>query len=168
MRHLKTTMSYSMTNLPFNSQVFTCVYLLQSLWILVVHHHCPPVTLLNASAHQVSDHPVLLVPSLTSHIDVACVHLCWTLLATWPPHFHFRLSATAIMSFMLVLCLTSAFVTLLLHRACSILHSRAVELESVKMYQLRLRPQSKILTRYSNSTALIARVTIRLILKYRL
>jgi hypothetical protein len=40
--------------------------------------------------------------------------------------------------------------------------------ESVKMYRLRLRPQSKILTRYSNSRALIATVTIRLILKCRL
>jgi hypothetical protein len=37
-----------------------------------------------------------------------------------------------------------------------------VESESVKMY--RLRPQSKILTRYSNSRALIATVTIRLTL----
>jgi hypothetical protein len=45
---------------------------------------------------------------------------------------------------------------------------RAVESESVKMYRLRLRPQSKILTRYSNSRALIATVTIRFILKYRL
>jgi hypothetical protein len=40
--------------------------------------------------------------------------------------------------------------------------------ESVKMYRLRLCPQSKILTRYSNSRALIATVTIRLVLKYRL
>jgi hypothetical protein len=38
--------------------------------------------------------------------------------------------------------------------------------ESVKTY--RLRPQSKILARYSKSRALIATVTIRLILKYRL
>jgi hypothetical protein len=36
----------------------------------------------------------------------------------------------------------------------------------VKIY--RLRTQSKILTRYSKSRALIATVTIRLILKYRL
>jgi hypothetical protein len=35
-----------------------------------------------------------------------------------------------------------------------------------KMY--RLRPKSKILTRHSNSRALVATVTIRLILKYRL
>jgi hypothetical protein len=41
-----------------------------------------------------------------------------------------------------------------------------VESESVKMY--RLRPQSKTLTRYSNSRALTATVTFRLILKYRL
>jgi hypothetical protein len=43
-----------------------------------------------------------------------------------------------------------------------------VESESVKMYRLRLRTQSKILTRYSNSRALIATITIRLRLKYRL
>jgi hypothetical protein len=43
-----------------------------------------------------------------------------------------------------------------------------VELESTKMYRLRLRPQSKIFTRYSNSRALIAKVTIRFIFKYRL
>jgi hypothetical protein len=35
-----------------------------------------------------------------------------------------------------------------------------------KMYRLRLQPQSKILTRYSKSRALVATVTIRLILKY--
>jgi hypothetical protein len=48
--------------------------------------------------------------------------------------------------------------------------NRAVESgsESVKTYRPRLRPQFKILTRYSNSRALIATVTIRLILKYRL
>jgi hypothetical protein len=44
--------------------------------------------------------------------------------------------------------------------------ARGVESESVKMY--RLRPQSKILTRYSNPRAVIATVTIRLVLKYRL
>jgi hypothetical protein len=44
----------------------------------------------------------------------------------------------------------------------------SVESESVKIYRLQLRPQSKILTRYSNSRGLIATVTIRLILKYRL
>jgi hypothetical protein len=43
-----------------------------------------------------------------------------------------------------------------------------VESESVKMYRLRLLPQSKILTRYANSKALIATVTIRLTLKCRL
>jgi hypothetical protein len=46
--------------------------------------------------------------------------------------------------------------------------SRAVESESVKEYRLRLLPQSKILSRYCNSRDLIATVTIRLILKYRL
>jgi hypothetical protein len=46
--------------------------------------------------------------------------------------------------------------------------TRAVELESVKMYRLRLRPQSKILTRYSKPRTLIATVTVRLMLKYRL
>jgi hypothetical protein len=55
--------------------------------------------------------------------------------------------------------------------------SRAVESESEgilggvgvgKNYRLRLRPQSKILTRYSKPRALIATVTIRLLLKYRL
>jgi hypothetical protein len=43
-----------------------------------------------------------------------------------------------------------------------------VESESVEMYRLRLRPQSKILTRYSNPRALIATVTVSLILKNRL
>jgi hypothetical protein len=43
-----------------------------------------------------------------------------------------------------------------------------VESDSVKIYRPRLRPESKILTRYSNSRALIATVTIRLVLKYRL
>jgi hypothetical protein len=37
-----------------------------------------------------------------------------------------------------------------------------------KTYRLRLQPQSKILTRHSNTRALIATVTIRLILKYTL
>jgi Mn2+/Fe2+ NRAMP family transporter len=43
-----------------------------------------------------------------------------------------------------------------------------VESESVNMYRLRIRPQSKILTRYSITRALIATITVRLILKYRL
>jgi hypothetical protein len=40
--------------------------------------------------------------------------------------------------------------------------------ESVKCTDSRLRPQSKIITRYSKSRALIATITIRLILEYRL
>jgi hypothetical protein len=50
-------------------------------------------------------------------------HLRWSILATWPPHFNLRLCATATMPFMLVLCLTSAFVTRSLHTTFSILHS---------------------------------------------
>jgi hypothetical protein len=49
-----------------------------------------------------------------------------------------------------------------------VIEDRVVKSESVKIYRLRLRPQSNILTRYSNTRALIATVTIRLILKYRL
>jgi hypothetical protein len=43
----------------------------------------------------------------------------------------------------------------------------AVESESVKMYQLRLRPQSKILITYSKFRALIATITIRLKICYK-
>jgi hypothetical protein len=42
------------------------------------------------------------------------------------------------------------------------------ESKSVKTYRLRLRTQSKILTRYSKPRALVAAVTIRFILKCRL
>jgi hypothetical protein len=71
---------------------------------LAVHDHCPPTTLLNMSAHQVfGHHPVFLLPILTSHINISCDHLRWSILATWPTCFHFRLSATGTMSFMLVL-----------------------------------------------------------------
>jgi hypothetical protein len=38
----------------------------------------------------------------------------------------------------------------------------------VNIFRLRLRPQSNILSRFFNSRALIATVTIRLIFKYRL
>jgi hypothetical protein len=48
------------------------------------------------------------------------------------------------------------------------LEIRTVDSESESVKMCRLRPQSKILTRYSKSRALIATVTVRLILKYRL
>jgi hypothetical protein len=53
-------------------------------------------------------------------------------------------------------------------RASLSLFIRAVESESESVKMYRLRPQSKILTRYFSSKALIAAGTIRLILKYRL
>jgi len=92
--------------------------LLDMLWFLAIHDHCAPATLLNASVHQVFCLPVLLLPILTSHTDVAWVHLHQSTLATRLPHFHLRLKATATMSFVLVLFLTSAFFTQLLHTTC--------------------------------------------------
>jgi hypothetical protein len=41
---------------------------------LAVRDHCP-ATVLNVSAYGVFGPPVLLLPILTSHIDVACAHL---------------------------------------------------------------------------------------------
>lgn len=43
--------------------------------LFAVRDHCPPAAVLNVSAHQVFCPPVLLLPILTSHIDVACAHL---------------------------------------------------------------------------------------------
>ena len=65
--------------------------------------------------------PILLVPALKLHIDAACTHLRWSILATWPPYFHLRLPATATMSFVLFLFLFAAFVILSFQTTCSIL-----------------------------------------------
>ena len=43
--------------------------------------------------HQAFGRPVLLLPILTSHTDVASAYLRWSILATLPlPHFHLRMS----------------------------------------------------------------------------
>ena len=78
-----------------------CVYLLHSLQFLAVRGRCPPAAHSNESARRVCGHPVLLLPSPTSHSDVGCdlsapVHSC---------HMTFPLWATAAISFVLVLCL---------------------------------------------------------------
>ena len=93
--------------------------LFHMLWFLAIHNHCPPATLLNVSVYRVFCLPVLLLPILTSHTDGVWVHLHQSTLATRPPHFHLRLKATATMSFVLVLSLTSAFFTQLLHTTCN-------------------------------------------------
>ena len=54
-----------------------CVYLLHSLRFVADLDHCP-ATLLNASAHRVLSHPILVLSILTSHIDVACLMLPYT------------------------------------------------------------------------------------------
>jgi hypothetical protein len=97
--------------------------LFDRLWFLAIHNHYPPATLLNVSVHRVFRLPVLLLPILTSHTHVVWVHLHQSTLATQPPHSHLRLKATATMSFVLVLSLTSAFFTQSLHTTCSFLCS---------------------------------------------
>ena len=72
---------------------------------------------------RVFSRPVLLMPNLTSHTDVACARPHCFIPATWPPNFHFRLWATATVSFMLFVFLISAFVTLSLPTTCSFLRS---------------------------------------------
>ena len=74
------------------------MYLLHSLLFLTVRGQCPPAALLNVSAHRVCGRPVLLLPSPTSHTDFACAYLRRSIFSTWPPHFHFRLCATATIS----------------------------------------------------------------------
>jgi hypothetical protein len=56
-----------------------------SLRFLAARDHCPPATILNVSAHRVFGRPILLLPVLTSHTDVARGHLLWSILATWSP-----------------------------------------------------------------------------------
>ena len=63
--------------------------------------------------------PVLLMPNLTFHIDVACARLHCSIPATWPLQFHLILWATATVSFVLVVFPVSPFVTLSLHTTCS-------------------------------------------------
>lgn len=106
------------------SHFYKChVYSICSGFWLFMTHCPPPVTLLNVSVHWVFCLPVLLLPILTSHTDVAWVHLHQSTLATWPPHFYLRLKSTATMFFVLVLSLTSAFFTQSLHTTCSFLCS---------------------------------------------
>lgn len=101
--------------------VLRTLYLLHSLQFLVASDNCPPATLLKASVHLVFSRPVFL-PVLTSHTDVACAHLRYSIPATWPPHFHLRLRATATMSFMLVFFIFqhSAFCLSIQHEVFSV------------------------------------------------
>jgi hypothetical protein len=68
---------------------FVC--LLHSLLFLAVRGQCPAAVLLNMSARRVCGRPVLVLPSLTSHTDVASAYLRRSILATWPPHFRLRM-----------------------------------------------------------------------------
>ena len=67
---------------------------LRMLWVFSIRarfglfRHNSPVALLKVSAHRVFGRQVLLLPILTPHTDVACAHLPWSILVTWPPHFH--------------------------------------------------------------------------------
>lgn len=61
--------------------------------------------------------------SLMSNAVVAFAHLHWSILATRLSYFHLRFWTTAAMSFELVLCFTSTFVTLPRHTICSIICS---------------------------------------------
>jgi len=81
------------------------VNVLNSRRFLTVRDYCPSATLLGVFADRVLGHRVLLLPILTSPNDVPCAHSRWSLLATWPPHFRYRLQASATMSFALPLCL---------------------------------------------------------------
>jgi hypothetical protein len=82
---------------PF-APFFGCLWPLSSCYSL--ERVCPSVF----------GRPVLLSPILTSHTDVACAHLRWSILATWPPHYNLRQWATVTISFVFVLCRTSSFV----------------------------------------------------------
>jgi hypothetical protein len=55
------------------------------------------------------------LPIVKSHVVIAYAPLRWSILATWTPHFHRRLWATATMSLMLVLFVISAFATMSFH-----------------------------------------------------
>ena len=65
------------------------MYLLHSPQFQAVRDHSPAAPL-NMSAHLVFGRPILLLPFLTSHSVAACAYPHQSILATWPPHFHFR------------------------------------------------------------------------------
>ena len=91
----------------------TGLWLFMTIVILLLSWTCLPMESSVAS----------FFASLMSHTDVVFAHLHWSILATWLSHFYLRFWTTATMSFVLVLCLTSEFVTLSLHTACSIICS---------------------------------------------
>jgi len=84
--------SLSLGELFLEMSLLRMLYLPHSLTFSSAHDHFPPATFLNLTAHQVFGSPVLLLPILTSHTDVACPHLRWYILVTFPPHFHLRMS----------------------------------------------------------------------------
>ena len=71
--------------------------------------HCFPALCVNLSAHLVLCLPMLRLPVLGSHIVTLYVHRVSRILATWPPHYHLRLSAASTAFFMPVLVLRSSF-----------------------------------------------------------
>ena len=73
---------------------------------------------LERATHPSSRFAYLYVPHWCSF-----AHLGWAFLASWPPHFHLRPSATVTMFYMLHLFLISAFVSPSLHTTCCFLRS---------------------------------------------
>ena len=70
---------------------FIWIYTMRSS-SLTARDHCSPATHLNVSARRIFRHTFLLLPFATSHIDVACVYMRWSVLATCSPHFHLIVS----------------------------------------------------------------------------
>ena len=113
--------------------MFVCVCVLHSRLFLAVRDHCP-AALLKVCAHWVFGRSVLRLPNLTSHTDVACAYLRWSILATWPPHFHSNCEPlTRFPSCWF--CALLQHSSLLLHTTCSILRSMFPSLkpEGVKL-----------------------------------
>ena len=61
-----------------------CLRILKNVFANVVHF-CSMLQFSSARDHQVFGRPVLLLPILTSHTDVACAYLRWYIIATLPP-----------------------------------------------------------------------------------
>ena len=89
-----------------------CASVLYLRQFLSVRDHCPPASLQNVSAQRIFGRPALPSPALNSNTDAVSVQLRWSILVTWSSPSHLRLWATATSSFVLVLFLIWAFVSL--------------------------------------------------------
>ena len=126
-----------------------------------------------SSAHLRFRRPTFLCPVLGSHVVVLCAHLFWSILMTWPAHFHLVWVASVVASLMFVLFLRSSlrilscltpriFLSIFLWHVCNIFLSLAVRAQIWAPYSRGVRMQASIRSYFSFMLyAVLIRINLR-------